>query len=396
MITILFIIISIIFVGLGLPDSLFGSAWPAIYKELQLPVSYANFVTMLISSGTVLASFFSARIIQKFGTGITTALSTMLSTFAILGFSFSNSMIWFCLLALPLGIGAGAIDAALNNYVAVHYSAKYMSFLHSFYGLGVTLTPFLMSLALTQNNDWRLGYRIIFYVMAGITVISFIALPLWKKVSATPQAQEKEQPTKTLSFRQLIKMPAVRISWIVFFTSVALEFTCGIWGCTYLVESEGLTQALSAKIQTLYYLGITVGRFVSGLISVKMSQKNIVYSGYCCIAVALTLLFLPVPPIVKGIGLFLVGFGNGPTFPNLAYLTPIYFGKDISPSVLGTQMAVCNLGILLMPPVFGILADVISIKLFPVILTVLFLPMVIFTFVYHKTPKTKSKDLNLN
>ena len=263
MITILFIIISIIFVGLGLPDSLFGSAWPAIYKELQLPISYANFVTMLISSGTVLASFFSARIIQKLGTGITTALSTMLSTFAILGFSFSNSMIWFCLLALPLGIGAGAIDAALNNYVAVHYSAKYMSFLHSFYGLGVTLTPFLMSLALTQNNDWRLGYRIIFYVMAGITVISFIALPLWKKVSATPQAQEKEQPTKTLSFRQLIKMPAVRISWIVFFTSVALEFTCGIWGCTYLVESEGLTQALSAKIQTLYYLGITVGRFVS-------------------------------------------------------------------------------------------------------------------------------------
>ena len=210
-----------------------------------------------------------------------------------------------------------------------------------------------------------------------------------------PQEQEKEEPTKTLSFAQILKMPAVRISWIVYFTTVALEFTCGIWGCTYLVESEGLNQATAAKIQTFYYLGITAGRFVSGLISAKISQKNIVYLGYSCVAVAILLLFLPLPPIVKGVGLFLVGFGNGPSFPNLAYLTPIYFGKDISPSILGTQMAVCNLGILLMPPVFGILADLISIKLFPVVLTVLFLPMVLFTIIYHKTPKTKSKDLNL-
>ena len=387
MITFLFVLICFIFVGLGLPDSLLGAAWPAIYPEFNLPVSTANFLTVLISSGTVLASLFSARLINKFGTGVVTAVSTA----AILGFSFSGS-IWFMVaLALPLGAGAGAIDAALNNYVAVHYGPTHMSFLHCFYGVGVSLTPYLMSFALGQNNDWRLGYRTVFFIMAGITALAVCALPLWNKVKATEKEEEKFTPV-TLSLLELAKMPAVRTAWVVFFTSVALEFTCGVWGCTYLVSSEGMAEADAAKLLTLYYIGMTVGRFVSGLVSKFMHAEKIVYSGYTVVGVALILLVLPLPVIVKGVALFMIGFGNGPTFPNLTHLTPINFGKEISGSVIGTQMACCNLGIMIMPPVFGFIAQFISISIFPYYLIILFAAMLISTIIYSKLTKTLRKQ----
>ena len=396
MVTLLFVLISVVFIGLGLPDSLLGSAWPAIYPELNLPVSYANFITILISSGTVLASLFSARLINKFGTGAVTAVSTAMTTLAILGFSFSQSLWWFVALALPLGAGAGAIDAALNNYVAVHYGPTHMSFLHCFYGVGVALSPYLMSLALELLGNWRMGYRTVFFIMAGITAVSILALPLWNKVKANEKEEEKFTPV-SLSLKQMAKMPAVRSAWVAFFSSVALEFTCGIWGCTYLVESEGLTEAAATKILTFYYIGMTLGRFTSGLISKKVYAEKIVYAGYTIVGVAVVLILLPIPPIVKGVSLFLIGFGNGPTFPNLTYLTPINFGKEISQSIIGTQMACCNLGILLMPPVFGLLAEHVGLHVFPYYIVILYIIMLLTTIIYSKLTKTlreKRKAIN--
>ena len=390
MITLLFIVILTTFIGLGLPDSLLGSAWPAIYQDFNVPISYANIISFLISTGTVLSSLFSARLINKFGTGVVTAASTILTSVCILGFSLSSSIVWLCLLAFPLGTGAGSIDAALNNYVAIHYSSTHMSLLHTFYGVGVSLSPFLMSLALGKDNNWRLGYVTVFYILAGISLITIISLPLWKKIKAKETPEQSFTPV-SLSLKSLAKMPAVRTAWIMFFASVALEFTCGIWGSSYMVLSENLSESDGAAFLTLYYIGMTLGRFTSGLVSKKIHPQKTVYIGYSFVVVAILTLFLPVPAIIKGFALFFIGFGNGPTFPNLTYLTPINFGKEISQSVIGTQMACCNLGILIMPPVFGFLAGSVGTWLFPPFIAVLCAVMVIMTIVYDKQTQALRK-----
>ena len=392
MVTFLLIIIFIIFIGLGLPDSILGSAWPAIYKDLNIARSSQGFITIITSVGTALASYFSARLINKFGTGLVTLVSTLISALALLGFSFSNSLWFFLLMSIPLGIGAGAIDSALNNYVATRYKASQMNFLHAFYGVGVTASPFIISLALGGAGGWRQGYRIIFYLMMGIFAVSLCALPLWKKVNKK-YAEQNFTPI-TIGIKTMIKMPAVRICWIVFFTTCALEFTCGAWGATYLVDSEGLSEELGAMFITFYYAGITLGRLVSGFIAVKVKPVNILFSGCFIVGVALVLLILPLPVWLKGASLLLIGFGNGPTFPNLTHLTPKFFGADISQSITGMNMVMCNLGICLAPPAFSLVAQYLNIKLFPLFLIAIFVVMVIFMFIYIKMPKQTSKDLN--
>lgn len=389
MFTLLFIIISIIYIGLGLPDSLFGSAWPAIFPEMSLPEGNAYYVTSLISLGTVISSFFSARLINKFGTNYVTIVSTCVSTIVLLGFSLSNSLWWFILLSLPLGAGAGAIDAALNNFVAVRYSSMHMSFLHCFYGIGVALSPFIMSFALSQNNDWRLGYRIVFYIMVAISLIAIFTLPLWKKAKKKESDDVNFTP-KTLSILQMAKMPAVRTAWFVFFFTVALEFTCGIWGCTYLVSSEGLSESSAALTLTFYYVGMTAGRFVSGLIAKKIYPEKIVYMGYSIVGIAIIMMLLPLPVSAKAVALFMIGFGNGPSFPNLTFITPINFGKEVSQSIIGSQMAMCNTGILFAPAIFGMFVQGFGTGVFPYYITVLYVIMLISTIIYsHLTKKLR-------
>lgn len=387
MATVLLLIIYAVFIGLGIPDSSFGPAWPAIFPDFNVPVSFANFVEMTVSLGTITASFFSAKIINKLGTGLVVTLSTFLSCFAILGFSLSPSFWFMIVLSIPLGIGAGAIDAALNNYVATHYKPMHMSFLHCFYGVGVSLSPLLMSFALMDNNNWRLGYRIIFFIMLVILITAIIALPLWKKVGKKYDEEQPQEKPITLPIKKMVKSSAVRLSWLMFFSTCALEFTCGWWGSTFLVKSEGLAESVAARFITFYYLGMTAGRFISGLISNKLNQKKIVTIGYSITGVAIAILFLPIPPSFKGVALFLIGFGNGPTFPNMVYLTPIFFGKRVSGSIVGTQLACCNLGIMLMPPLFGLLAEV-SATIFPYFLIACFILMVLSTILYIKKAKT--------
>lgn len=399
MATLLFIVISFVFVGLGLPDSLFGAAWPDIYSDLNLPISYANYVTTLISVGTVLSSLFASQLVAKLGTGKVAALSTLLTTIMLLIFSLGDNIIFFCLLSIPLGLGAGAIDAALNNYVALNYSSTHMSFMHCFYGVGVSASPLLMALALAKTDSWQGGYHIVATIMATITLVGFLALPLWKKVkNKTQEKQEKQVEQKPKSVFTLAKMPAVRVAWVVFFFTVALEFTCGIWGCTYLVQVEKMSESLAAATLTFYYIGITSGRAVSGVISKWINPQKIIFLGYGVVGLALVILFLPIPATFKGVALFMIGFGNGPTFPNLTFLTPRYFGQDMSASVIATQTACCNIGILLMPPVFGFLAEWLGVEIFPICLAVLYAIMVISTIIYAKrtrdliTNKEKSKN----
>lgn len=374
MATLLLVVIYIAYIGLGVPDSLFGTAWPAIYAELGLPLSSANAVTLLISGGTVVSSLLSARLINRFGTGIVTAVSTTLTAIALLGFSFSGSLWALCLCAVPLGLGAGAIDAAQNNYVALHYNARHMSFLHCFYGVGVALSPYLMSLGIKSGN-WRSGYFWAFLIQATISIITIVAIPLWKKAHPDVQSEEPaEEKPKTLSLLQMAKMPAIRATWLAFITSCAIESTCTQWGSTFFVSAKGVTADVAAKIVILYFAGLALGRFVSGLLAKKLTSWKLIYIGCGILFCALILLAIPVNNVIVAcVGLFFTGFGIGPVYPNLTYLTPINFDKEQSQAVIGSQMALAYVGIMLAPILFGFLAQEITVKLFPYYLGLLFI-----------------------
>ena len=372
--TILLVVIYLAFIGLGIPDSLFGTAWPAIYQEFSVPVSYANFVSLLISGGTVAASLLSARLINRFGTGKITALSTVMTAAAMLGFSLSGQMVWLCLWAIPLGLEAGAVDSALNNYVALHYKASHMSFLHCFYGIGVSMSPYLMSLAL-GNGNWHQGYQTVFYVQLGIALITIAALPLWKRDRCSGQ-QEDVPPARTLSLRESARQPLVPAVWLVFLSSCAVEYTCGLWGSTFLVNEKRLAMDVAAGIITYYYVGMTLGRFLSGLLANRLKSWRMIYGGQGILILAIASLIVPSSAIGSCVTFFMMGLGIGPLFPNLIHLTPKNFGREVSQSIMGTQMAASYLGIMLMPALFGLLAQKVGAWIFPYYLSVLFILMI--------------------
>lgn len=377
MATLLLIIIYIAYIGLGIPDSLFGTAWPAVYEELHLPLFAANAVTLLISGGTILSSLLSARLINRFGTGIVTAASTTLTAIALLGFSLSGNLFFLCLCAVPLGLGAGAIDAAQNNYVALHYNARHMSFLHCFYGVGVAISPYLMSLGI-QSGNWRSGYFWAFCLQAAISIIAILTVPLWKKAHPEPSKTQDIIKTESPSLWQLAKLPAIRATWLMFIASCSIEATCTQWGSTFFVQTQNLSAGAAAKIVILYFVGLTLGRFVSGLLAKRLTSWKLIQIGCGILLFAIVLLALPVSHIViPCIGLFLTGFGIGPIYPNLTYLTPINFNKEQSQAVIGSQLAFTYVGVMLSPVLFGFLAQLISTTLFPYYLGLLF---VLFTF----------------
>ena len=390
MATILLLIIYIAFIGLGIPDSLFGTAWPAIYREFSLPVASANFVTLLISGGTVISSFLSARLIHRFGTGMITAASTALTAAALFGFSLSNNLYWLCLFAIPLGIGAGAIDSALNNYVALHYKASHMNFLHCFYGVGVSLSPYLMSLALADQANWRGGYRIVFYLQAVIAALTICALPLWSRVHKN-SAVKQTNPPRTLTIAQMVKMPCVRLVCLAFLGSCALEYTCGVWGSTFLVDAKGMIADHAAQAITFYYAGMALGRFLAGVLAGKLSSWRLIQTGQAITLAAIVLLLLPLPSAAACTGLFLVGLGNGPLFPNLIHLTPSNFSRESSQSVMGVQMAASYMGIMLLPPLFGLLAQGAGVKWFPFFLLAMYVIMLLATLLLIQKLKKQNR-----
>ena len=383
MATALLIIIYIAFIGLGIPDSLFGTAWPAIYSEFELPISFGSFVTIIISCGTVLSSVISSKIISRLGTNKVSAYSTLLTALALLGFSFAPNLWVMCFWAIILGIGAGAIDVALNNYVAIHYSATHMSFLHCFYGVGVSVSPYILSLVIAGNFGWRGGYRIAFAIQLIITLLLFLSLPLWRKAHGGENESE-ENTHKDLSFGSVLKIPGVKMMCSLFIASCAIECTCGGWGSTFLVEYKHLPAEKAAQIIMIYYIGMTLGRFLSGVLAAKLHSWKIIKLGQIVLGLALLLLILPGGIYLCALGMFLIGLGNGPLFPNFNYLTPENFGSDISQSVIGIQMASAYIGIMVAPAVCGLLGQVFGMVIFPFYL-ILFYAIMIPVTIHVKT-----------
>lgn len=369
MATLLLIVIFIDFIGLGIPDSLFGAAWPAINSDFGLPISAANAVTVTMTVCSIISSLMSAKLTEKFSTSKIAAVSTALTAVGLFGFSISKNIYMMFFFTLFLGFGAGAIDAALNNYVAVHYRASHMNFLHCFYGIGVTLSPYLMSIAL-KNRSWQSGYRLAFIIQLVISIIAFASLPLWQKNGRLSESSDEKSGKS--SFAELVKLPGIKSTWLVFFGSCALEYVSGTWSSSFLVNSRGITVDRAALFVTVYYGGIALGRFLSGIFSSKLKPQQIILIGTILIIPAIVLVSQPFIPNLIAVGMFLIGLGNGPLYPNMVHLTPIRFGAQRSQAVMGSQMAAAYIGILSMPTLTGFLAQKFSTDIFPYCLAVLY------------------------
>ncbi len=376
MYSILLMIIYIAFISLGLPDSLLGSAWPAMYGQLEVPISYAGIVTMMIASGTVVSSLLSDRLTRRLGAGLVTAISVLMTALALFGFSVSGSFIMLCVWAIPYGLGAGAVDAALNNYVALHYASRHMSWLHCFWGVGAALSPYIMGYSLTRGYGWNNGYRIVFVIQIVLTVVLFISLPLWKR-RGDKDIGSKEH-SRALSLPEIIKIPGVKFVLITFFSYCALESTAGLWASSYLVEFRGIDTEMAARFASLFYLGITLGRFLSGFISDKLGDKALIRYGLVVILFGIILVGLPLSSNIMTLaGLVIIGFGCAPIYPSVIHATPSNFGENNSQAIIGVQMASAYVGTTLMPPIFGFIADNISIGLYPLYLILFAILMII-------------------
>ena len=360
----LLFVIYIAFIGLGLPDSLFGTAWPAIYADFELPISYGSFITSTVACGTIVSSLISPRLIRRLGTSRVAAISTLLTAAALLGFSFSPNLWVMMLLAVPLGLGAGSIDVALNNYVALHYSARQMSFLHCFYGVGVSVSPYVLSLVIGGENGWRSGYRIAFLIQIVISVLLFASLPAWKKAGSAGAGPD-ETAAKNLTIGETLKIPGVKSMCALFFLTCAIECSCSGWGSTYLVEHKNMTAEKAAGVVLFYFIGMAVGRFLSGVAANKLHSWRIIMLSEAVLGIAVLLLAIPGPALLGSIGLFMIGLGNGPLFPNFNYLAPESFGKDVSESVISLQMAAAYVGILIGPLLCGLLGQRLGMFIFP-------------------------------
>lgn len=346
----LLIVIYLAFIGLGIPDSIFGAAWPVMHLDFNVGVDTLGAVTVISCLCGIVSSLLSARLIKRFGIGAVTAVSTLLTCFSLLAYSFSESYIAFCLLTIPAGLGAGAIDAGLNNYVAVNLKASHMSFLHCFYGVGVTVSPFFMALALGENNDWRNGYRYAFIAQLIITLAVFLAIPLWNKAGKSKTEEKKE--IKTLSFKELFRLKSLKPVLLTFVACCSVECTLGAWGGTFLNSARGFSPDAAAAGVTLFFAGLASGRFLSGVLSSKLSSLKIIFLGLSVCGAGLVLMCIPFE-ITSLAGLFLGGLGIGPVYPNVMHLTPRIFGEENSQSVMGTQQAAAYCGVLFMPALYG-------------------------------------------
>lgn len=366
MIQLLLAVIYLSFISLGLPDALLGSAWPLMYPEFAVPVSCAGVISMIIAAGTIVSSLMSDRLTYALGTGRVTALSVGMTAVALLGFSFSHSFWLLCLWAIPYGLGAGSVDAALNNYVALHYTSRHMSWLHCMWGIGAAVGPSIMGRVLAGGAPWNMGYRIVGLLQIALTAVLLFSLPLWKgRTAANPESGEAAGP---LPLRQVVAIPGAKAVMSAFFCYCALESTAGLWASSYLTLYRGVPAATAAAFASLFYLGITAGRALNGFLTLRLSDSALIHLGECVLAVGLAALILPLGQTAALAGLVLVGVGCAPVYPCLIHSTPILFGADKSQALIGVQMASAYTGTCLMPPVFGLIANNISVALYPVYL----------------------------
>ncbi|MGN0203341.1 MAG: MFS transporter [Coprococcus sp.] len=372
----LLLIIYISFISLGLPDSLLGSAWPSIYPAFNVPVSYAGIISMIISAGTIFSSLQSDRLTRRLGSGKVTAISVATTALALFGFSISHSFWQLCLWAIPYGLGAGNVDASLNNYVALHFASRHMSWLHCMWGVGASVGPYIMGYALTGGQDWQMGYRYIAILQVFLTAILVFSLPLWKNRSAAADG-DTGSSSKPLSLHEIFQIPGAKEVLVTFFCYCALEQTAGLWASSYMVMKNGLTTEKAASLASLFFIGITVGRAISGFLTMKLNDTQMIHLGLTIILIGIATILLPFGINATMTGLILIGLGCAPVYPCIIHSTPVHFGADRSQALIGVQMASAYIGTLLMPPLFGLIANHISIGLYPVFLLAILVCMTI-------------------
>ena len=381
MFSILLLMIYLAFVSLGLPDALLGSAWPIMYQEFAVPVSYSGTVFMIICGGTILSSLNSEKLNRRFGTGKITAISVLLTAIALFGFSISHSFLMLCLFAIPYGLGAGSVDAALNHYVALHYSSRHMSWLHCMWGLGASVGPYIMGFVLQRGEPWSRGYLIVSLIQFALAIALFCSLSLWKKKpeeltensSNAPGALEGKANSdgagvskqKALSLKEIFAIPGAKECMASFYSYCALEQTVGLWAGSFMVLALGMEENLAASFVALYYFGITFGRFLSGFFTMKWKDEQLVLGGSAIVFFGIFLLFTPWSKAMVLPALILIGLGCAPVYPSVIHSTPYNFGVEHSSALIGAQMASAYVGTLIMPPLFGVLGRSFSMKLFP-------------------------------
>ena len=386
MVHLLLAVIYVSFISLGLPDSLLGAAWPSIYQGFGVPVSSSGVIFCIISVGTVISSLQSDRLTRTLGAGGVTAISVAMTAAALFGFSVSNSFGALCLWAIPYGLGAGSVDAALNNYVALHFASRHMSWLHCMWGIGASVGPYIMGAALTHNAGWHTGYRIVGIIQLALTVIIVLSLPLWKTKTAV-SAEKAEAPAKALTLKQIFRIPGVKADLLMFFCYCSLEQTTSLWASSYLVLNKGVCAETAASFASLFFLGITAGRALCGFLTLKLNDAQMVRMGLGFIAVGIVPLLLPLGEVVTLLGLMLVGFGCAPIYPSILHATPSHFGAENSQAIIGVQMASAYIGNCLMPPLFGVLANHTTMAIFPYYL----LAILILMGTMHETLQKQAK-----
>lgn len=367
-------IIYLAFISLGLPDSVLGAAWPSMYGELGVPVSYAGIISMTIAAGTVISALLSDRVTRLFGAGRVTAISVALTAFSMLGFSLSKSFWMLLILALPYGLGAGSVDAALNNYVAIHYKSHHMNWLHCMWGIGTVIGPNIMGLVFAGNDVWNTGYRYLFFIQIIISAILFLSLPLWKK---DERGAENSKNSKPLSLFEILKIKKVKYAVVVFFCYCSVEATAMLWVGSYMVFEMGMKEAVAASLSSIFVLGVALGRLISGFLTFKLSNRDVMRLGITAMFIGFVIFFIPFKGTALA-GILLIGTGLSPVFPGVLNLTPSIFGEDKSQGVIGVEMASGYVGTALMPPLFGFLSKRIGIELLPLYLLLFALILAIF------------------
>ena len=362
MATLLLAIIYISFVSLGLPDALLGAAWPIMQVELSVPVSYAGGISLIIAIGTVISSLQADRVIKWLGTGKIMVISVAMTALAIFGFSVSTAFWQLCLWAVPYGLGAGCVDASLNNYVAIHYESRHMSWLHCMWGLGASIGPYIMGAALTGGLHWNVGYGIIAILQVVLTAVLLFSIPLWKNQNVSPREAEPREP---LTLKQIVRISGAKEIMLAFFCYCALEQTAILWGSSYLVAHDGMQEEVAASLASLYLTGLTLGRGLNGFLTYKINDTNLIRLGQGIIALGIVIMVLPLGAMASFAGLMLTGLGSAPIYPCVIHSTPVHFGEKNSQAMIGVQMASAYVGICVMPPLFGILARYTTASLLP-------------------------------
>lgn len=380
MVSLLLALIYVCFISLGLPDSLLGSAWPVLHTEINVPVSFAGIISMTIFLGTILSSLLSDKLFRRFGAGKVTAVSIAMTALALLGFSVSNRFWMLILFAIPYGLGAGGVDAILNNYVALHFKAQHMSWLHCMWGLGASVSPYIMSFSLVKLSSWNYGYLFVSVIQIVLSVIVFISVPIWKKGNESIEEGGEEVESKALSFKEIFSIKGAVPCFLAFFCYCAMELTTSLWASSYLVTKWNFTPEVAAGFASMFYIGITLGRFANGFLAMKLGDHFLIRMGVSIITVGIALLLLPFNSVFALVGFVVIGLGCAPIYPCIIHMTPDVFGKDKSQAMIGVQMAFAYTGFLTMPPLFGVIAEKISISLLPVYLLLIMACM----FVMHE------------